>query len=78
MHRAPGSRPRAYITDGSEMLVGIGAAHAVSEPQNDAPDVAGKLYVPDPEQRHGWREFYVHRDMPALKPGARPLGFGRP
>lgn len=71
------SRPCAYVTDGSEMLVGIGMVHGISGPDEDSPEVAGKLYVPDPEQRHGWREFYVHKP-PQQKPGARPLGFGRP
>jgi hypothetical protein len=70
-------KPRAYITDGSEMLIGIGSAHSVSGPDDDKPDVAGKLYVPDPEQHSGWREFYVHKPI-AAKPGARPLGFGKP
>lgn len=70
-------KPRAYITDGSEVLIGIGSAHAIDGPSEERPDVAGKLYVPDPEQRHGWREFYVHKPA-SDKPGARPLGFGRP
>ena len=68
---------RAYITDGSEMLIGIGSAHAVADAAEDKAEVAGRLYVPDPEQRHGWREFYVHKPTIA-KPGARPLGFGKP
>jgi len=70
-------KPKAYITDGSEMLIGIGNAHAVLGPDDKKPDVAGRLYVPDPEQRHGWREFYVHK-APEQKPGARPLGFRKP
>jgi hypothetical protein len=59
------------------MLIGIGSVFAMNGPDDDKPDVAGKLYVPDPEQRNGWREFYVHKP-PAWKPGARPLGFGKP
>lgn len=70
-------KPRAYITDGSEMLIGVGTAHAISGPDDEKPDVAGRLLVPDPEQRHGWREFYVPKP-PTAKPGARPLGFARP
>jgi hypothetical protein len=31
------------------------------------------LWVPDPEQRHGWREYWVDKE----KPGVRPLGLGR-
>jgi hypothetical protein len=69
-------RPKGYITDGSEYLIGIGSAHAVSE-ASDAPRRAvGRLVVPDPEQRHGWREVYVYRDADAAQP-ARPLGFRR-
>lgn len=31
------------------------------------------LWVPDPEQRHGWREFYIRRER---KPGQkRPMGY---
>jgi hypothetical protein len=42
----------------------------------DAPQkVAAVLWVPDIEQTHGWREYYVYRDEP--KPGARPFGFGK-
>ena len=70
-------RPRAYITDGSEMLIGIGSAHALTGPEDDKPEIAGKLYLPDPEQRHGWRESYISK-APQEKPGARPLGFGKP
>jgi hypothetical protein len=34
------------------------------------------LWLPDPEQRHGWREYYVAKHA-APKPG-RPLGFRKP
>lgn len=71
------TRPRAYITDGSEMLIGIGQAFALSGPEDSPPDYAGKLYIPDPEQRRGLREYYVPKPVKE-KPGARPLGFGRP
>ena len=30
------------------------------------------LWVPDPEQRHGWREFYCAKPKPAPGPG---MGF---
>lgn len=36
---------------------------------------AGVLWVPDPEQRHGWREFYV--DKPGSSP-ERGMGFRKP
>lgn len=32
------------------------------------------LWVPDPEQRHGWREYYVKRTA-TPKPGARKMGY---
>lgn len=35
------------------------------------------LWVPDPEQRHWWREYYI-RHAPHSKPNTRPIGFGRP
>jgi len=70
-------KPRAYVADGSEHLIGIGAVFSVGGPDDEKAEVAGKLYVPDPEQRNGWREFYVHKPA-VVKPGARPLGFGRP
>ncbi len=69
--------PRSYLTDGSESLIGIGAAHGVSGPDEAEKDVAGRLYVPDPEQRSGWRERYIYKPTQP-KPGARPLGFRKP
>ena len=36
------------------------------------PGVASCLWLPDPEQRNGWREFYIYRDV--QKPGQRRLG----
>ena len=40
-------------------------------------EFAAVLWVPDPEQRHWWREYYIRSD-PHSKPNARPIGFGRP
>lgn len=31
------------------------------------------LWVPDPEQRHGWREYYVKRQPP--KPNGKRMGY---
>ena len=56
-----------------ETVVGSAGSFA-SEHDDDLP--AGSLWVPDPEQRHGWREFYIRRDA-TPKPG-RPMGFGKP
>jgi hypothetical protein len=40
----------------------------------DAPErPAGVLWLPDPEQRHGWREHYVWRPAPPIP--TRPFGF---
>ena len=61
----------------SAILLGIGSAHAVSGPDEDRPEAAGRLLVPDPEQRGGWREHYVHKPA-SEKPGRRPLGFVKP
>jgi hypothetical protein len=74
---APALTPRSYIADGSEHLIGVGALFSVSGPDDERSEVSGKLYVPDPEQRNGWREFYIHKP-PVQKPGARPLGFRKP
>lgn len=34
---------------------------------------AAVLWVPDPEQRSGWREFYVQRARPKVRP--RQFGY---
>ena len=51
--------------------------------REDAPSsydgVAAVLWVPDPEQRHGWREFYVRKPGGPggpEKPGGGKWGFG--
>lgn len=48
----------------------VGAVEQVTE---DADRPVAVLWVPDIEQRHKWREYYVKRQ--ALKPGARPMGY---
>ncbi len=65
---------RAEDAEGYLTYLGVGTTHSVSGPE-DVP-AAGALWVPDPEGRHGWRELYVGRTD--AKPGARPLGFGKP
>ena len=37
-------------------------------------EFAAVLWVPDPEQRHFWREFWVKKGAPGSKPGSR-MGF---
>ena len=34
------------------------------------------LWLPDPEQRHGWREYYVKKTAP--KPGNKRMGYRKP
>ncbi len=52
--------------------VTIGAAEPGSP---DPARAVAVLWVPDPEQRHGIREFYVY---PASLKEGRPLGFRKP
>lgn len=55
----------------------VGVAEAVVDER--APEsIAAVLWVPDPEQRRGWREFYIRRQGGSSKPNARPIGFGKP
>jgi hypothetical protein len=49
-----------------------GRTENVAETAAPTPPVAC-LWVPDPETRRGWREYWVSRD----KPGQRRVGFGR-
>jgi hypothetical protein len=70
-------RVRGEDDDNLLTYLGVGSAHSIAEPQDEDVKPAGRLFVPDPEQRHGWREFYV-KPAPVEKPGTRPLGFGRP
>jgi hypothetical protein len=37
-------------------------------------EYAARLLVPDPEQRHYWREYWIRR-VPQPKPGSRGMGF---
>lgn len=60
------------------ILLGVGSAHTISEgPAEGLPEQLGPIWVPDPEQRRGWRERYVDA-LP--KPGVerRPIGFRKP
>lgn len=50
----------------------LGQASSTVGPDPDA--MLGPLWVPDPEQRHGWREYWIH---PEPRPG-RPMGFRKP
>ncbi len=48
-----------------------GSAEAAAGERDDHPIAV--LWLPDPEQRHGWREFYVRKQAP--KPGAKKMGY---
>jgi hypothetical protein len=63
----PEVRPELPDTDPT---VGHGAVTDVSS--SDQP--AAVLWIPDCEQRRGWREYYVYRK----EPDKRPMGFRSP
>jgi hypothetical protein len=51
----------------------VGSAAPSASGDEDRP--LATLWIPDPEQRRGWREFYVRKDD---KPnGKRDIGFRR-
>lgn len=69
-------KPRQVIDDGYPPVPELSTGHAESsvEPANGSfDDVRAILWLPDPETRRGWREFYV-RDPVPKKPGGR-VGF---
>ena len=59
-------RPGSYLVQGNGVQ-NLGT--------NEAPRsaTAANLWVPDPEARRGWREYYVYHDPPPPPPG-RKLG----
>lgn len=55
--------------------LGLGTVHDLADSSDDEPSKPAQiLWVPDPEQRHGWREWYVSPDKPNGKPKGR-IGF---
>lgn len=66
----PGSRAEFnFEQDVPDVTIG----HAeVGREDDDRP--AAVLWIPDPEQRYGWREFYVRRPVTQRR---RRVGFGR-
>ena len=68
----PGSRAE-FEMDDEHPVPTIGHAEAV-ESSTGFDGVAAVLWVPDPEQRHGWREVYVRRTAQQRR---RLMGFGR-
>ncbi len=69
-------KPRAYITDGSEMLIGIGSAHSMGDAERPRGKLRGHIVIPDVDERRGWREWYVYDEPDPAPP--RPLGFRKP
>lgn len=71
----PGSRAEFDFEQAAPDVV---MGHAESDADAAAPlsGVAAVLWIPDPEQRRGWREIYIRRSPSKLN--ARPLGFGKP
>jgi hypothetical protein len=77
MRRGDVRRPHADDDDwDAPTFFGIGQAHAIANEDDELP--AGRLVVPDPEQRHGWREHYVPAAPAAAKARTRSIGFRRP
>lgn len=68
----PGSRAEFnFEQDLPDLVMG----QAEREPETSGlDDVAAVLWVPDPEQRHGWREVYVRRTVQRRR---RAMGFRR-
>jgi hypothetical protein len=71
-------RPRGFDDYDTPWFLGTGAASTMSGPddENEGGYPAAVLWLPDPEQRHGWRERYVWRDRQPVD--RRALGFKKP
>lgn len=69
-------RPRAAESQDLEAPMQPGHVELTEAPLFG--EFAAVLWVPDPEQRHWWREYYIRHADPHSKPNARPIGFGRP
>ncbi len=68
-------RPRADDDYLYPTYLGIGSTTPMSGPDDKPGRAVGRLIIPDPEQRHGWRESYVYRDTD--EPKMRRIGFRR-
>lgn len=51
-----------------------GKVDMVQEAPTEIGQYVARLLVPDPEQRRGWREFWIKRTNQP-KPGGRGMGF---
>lgn len=68
----PGSRAEFDWSETPYPTTVMGQAN--SHPPSASTHPIAVLWVPDPEQRHGFREFYIYPDP---KP-SRPVGFRKP
>lgn len=58
--------------DEANQQLETGHVEVSSAPPTGYDGVSAVLWLPDPEQRHGWREYYVL--APSQKPGGK-VGF---
>lgn len=57
--------------------LGPGRVNMIEPEPTSYEQYAAVLWLPDPEQRRGWREFYIRkRNGARSKPGERGWGFG--
>lgn len=54
------------------VALGMGSVHDLAD-SSASPPTAAILWLPDPEQRRGYREYYVQADKPNERP--EPMGF---
>ena len=58
-------------------ILGTGSAHAVLGPDGPQERHVGGILVPDPEERRGYRVWYVYPE-PRPGDGQRSMGFRKP
>ncbi len=75
MARKPGARAEFDWSEVPYPTTIAGTAAVIEQSGSAFAGVKAVLWVPDPEQRRGWREVYV-RDQPTDHP-SRPVGFRR-
>jgi hypothetical protein len=70
-------RPRADDWDDYwwPVSLGLGTVHDLADSSDEEPQKPQQvLWIPDPEARHSWREWYVSPEKPNSKPKGR-IGF---
>jgi hypothetical protein len=68
-------RPRGEDEWYGPAFVSMGQAHAISGDADEQPSPIAVLWIPDPEQRRGWREKYLYAEK---APERRAVGFRKP